>query len=86
MNSKINIELSKINTWFKANKLSLNIEKTNYMHFRSNGKKYKHSLDLKLNIDEIEIRRVTQIKFLAFTYQRRFKLEDPYKGHFAKNK
>ena len=30
-----NVELSKISTWFKCNKLSLIISKTNFMHFQT---------------------------------------------------
>ena len=33
----INEELININNWFKSNKLSLNIEKTNFMIFHSSG-------------------------------------------------
>ena len=36
--SKMNAELSKINKWFKANKLSLNVTKTKYIIF---SKPYK---------------------------------------------
>ena len=32
----VNFELQKLNTWFKLNKLSLNIEKTSYMVFANN--------------------------------------------------
>ena len=31
----INVELAKISQWFKLNKLSLNIKKTNYIVFRN---------------------------------------------------
>ena len=31
----LNSELSNISSWFKCNKLSLNISKTNYMHFQT---------------------------------------------------
>ena len=34
----VNTELIKISKWFKLNKLSLNIKKTNYIIFRNKGK------------------------------------------------
>ena len=48
----VNTELVKVNHWFKANKLSLNVRKTNYTLF------YKHSTkdDLPLKIPELVTR------------------------------
>ena len=37
----VNCELEKINQWFKANRLSLNVEKTNYTLFHKNSVKDK---------------------------------------------
>ena len=37
--STVNNELSKINQWFLANKLSLNVTKTKYSFFNQTGKK-----------------------------------------------
>ena len=37
--NRLNMELGKISEWFKANKLSLNIKKTNYNLFRENSTK-----------------------------------------------
>ena len=48
-------------TWFCINKLSLNIDKTNYMIFTN-----KHgSMDIQLNINNINIQRVYYTKFLG---------------------
>ena len=33
LNKRVNYELCKISTWFKINKLSLNVKKTNFMLF-----------------------------------------------------
>jgi hypothetical protein len=45
----INIELTNLSSWFKANKLSLNIKKTNYILF---GKKYANIKEnININID-----------------------------------
>ena len=38
--STVNMELERIREWFKANKLSLNIKKTNYTLFHKNRKQY----------------------------------------------
>ena len=35
---KVNCELNKLSDWFKANKLSINIKKTNYIVFRAKNK------------------------------------------------
>jgi hypothetical protein len=60
----VNNELLKISKWFKLNKLSLNIKKTNYILFRS---KRKALTDRRINIaiDGINILEVTKIKFLG---------------------
>ena len=44
----INFELSKIAIWFKINKLSLNIKKTNYILFPDGNKKF-HNLGLEIS-------------------------------------
>ena len=44
--TKMNIELDKISTWFKANKLSLNVSKTKFTLFHSSGKKRLIPADL----------------------------------------
>ena len=68
-----NTELSKINEWFKANKLSLNSTKTNYMLFSSNNK-YTIPEHLSLHIDGTPISNVGRnsnvntIKFLGINF------------------
>ena len=62
----VNEELIKINEWFSANKLSLNVGKTNFLLFHKSGKKYSipsHLPTLKINNHYIE--RVNTIKFLG---------------------
>ena len=60
----INKELNNISNWFKLNKLSLNIDKTNFMTFKN-----KHSktpdLNFKIVIDNINIEKVKITKFLG---------------------
>jgi len=59
----VNDELSKISVWFKLNKLSLNIKKTNYIFFQSKSKASPLRRDLK--IDGVIIENVTRTKFLG---------------------
>ena len=58
----INDELSKINDWFIANKLSLNISKTNFIVFHPPR---TPSLFPKLHINGMNINRVFSVKFLG---------------------
>ena len=64
----VNDELIKINKWFSANKLSLDIGKTKSSFFHKSGKKYSipsHLPTLKINNHVIE--RVNTLKFLGFS-------------------
>ena len=60
----VNKELEKVDTWFKCNKLSLNINKTNYIIFRSirNLNNIEH---ICLTINGQNIERVNSTKFLG---------------------
>ena len=61
--SEVSQELSKLDTWFAANKLSLNVSKTNFIVFC--GK--KSVKDIKITINTQEIERVYSTKFLGVT-------------------
>ena len=65
LTSIINSELLKISNNFKLNKLSLNINKTHYIYFHSGTHYHKDNLDLKLIIDNVQINRVNNTKFLG---------------------
>ena len=52
-----NDELDKAAKWFQANKLSLNIDKTNYMIFRTNRMPIDNN-SCKISIDNKEIERI----------------------------
>ena len=60
----INIELNKISNWFKLNKLSLNIDKMNFMIFK-NKHSNKPDLNYKIEIDDKNIEKVEITKFLG---------------------
>lgn len=60
--SVVNSELDKLSCWFKANKLSLNLEKTNFIMF---GNKY---VDISKCIDHVKIDgcNIVQVKSVKF--------------------
>ena len=55
-------DLTNVQDWFRANKLTLNVEKTVYMKFQ--GKNSKET-DLKLELNGVTIPRVCSTKFLG---------------------
>ena len=61
--NKMNIELLSIVEWLKANRLSLNIDKTKYMVFLP--KKLKRQSNLTINLSGQAIEEVSKIKFLG---------------------
>ena len=62
MESQLNDDLCSVSTWLKVNKLSLNIDKTQFMMF--SRKKYKnHNVDLKIEGQSID--KVHHTKFLG---------------------
>ena len=65
----INTELKHISDWFKANKLSLNIKKTNYMIFK-NKYSNKPDINIKIQIDNRLIQQVDTTKFLGLLIDR----------------
>ena len=46
---RANIELQKVSIWLKANKLTLNVTKTQYIIFKSRKKKLNKNIDIKLD-------------------------------------
>ena len=64
--NKMNNELEKVSTWFKANKLSLNVLKTKFSLFHPAGKRLLIPRDLPLlKIDNTHIKRDPVTKFLG---------------------
>ena len=57
----INSELKYLSLWFKINKLSLNVKKSNYMLFMKNNCK----LNTDLYIDDTKLEKVNVTKFLG---------------------
>ena len=64
--SDVSKELTNINQWFVANKLSLNVEKTKYSFFHKPCKKDNIPLQFsKLTVNNRKIKREKSIKFLG---------------------
>ena len=59
----MNRELPKISSWFKCNKLSLNINKTNFIHFKHSNPNENFPYDI--NIDGLRLEQKTCTKFLG---------------------
>ena len=74
----INFELSKIAVWFKINKLSLNIKKTNYILFLSGNEKVDN-LGLEILIDNGKVNQVDHTKFLGVVINSRLNWKDHIK-------
>ena len=64
LTNHFNCELSKISKWFKCNKLSLNINKTNFIHFK---KINSQESNCNILIDGRNITEKNSIKFLGVT-------------------
>ncbi len=60
----LNSELEKINIWLKLNKLSLNVQKTKFMIFRTINKRIP---EIELHIEGVSIERVYEFNFLGIT-------------------
>ena len=54
----MNRELELISEWFKANKLTLNVDKTYYMMFHRGRRKFKNNIRLEINDMKLEKQRV----------------------------
>ena len=64
--SSVNKEISNVSLWFKANKLSLNHSKTNYIIFRTRKRGVPTNLP-EILIDDVIINKVDNVKFLGVT-------------------
>ena len=62
----LNLELSKVSLWFKCNKLSLNIDKTNFIYFRS---VHSQKQNVVIQIDGRPLVEKHSTKFLGLTIE-----------------
>ena len=74
LQSTVNKELENLVCWIKANKLSLNVTKTNYMLFEN--KKNRPMLNIRIENDTLE--EVKETKFLGVIIDIKIKLEVSY--------
>ena len=65
LNVNINNELELLSRWFKLNKLSLNVKKTNYMHFCTKNRTKSSESNLCINMEGVNIQEVSTTKFLG---------------------
>ena len=70
----MNGELIKPTDWFRANKLSLNISKTNYILFTYQNRQVVTNIDLQLS--DISIERTKYTKFLGIYIDEKFKWDE----------
>ena len=61
MCTNVSTEMNKLYTWFKVNKLSLNLSKTNFMIFGHTNAPCEYNI----SIHNIKIEQVNCIKFLG---------------------
>ena len=61
----INNELQKVTDWFKANKLSINVDKTNFMIMGTPQKTFKFKNDVSVLLDGRCLSRVNKTKLLG---------------------
>ena len=64
---KVNTDLKSLDSWFKTNKLSLNVGKTNYMIFTKNAGAQNNNNTNNIIIGNNEIDQKRNIKFLGVT-------------------
>jgi len=63
LEQRLNLELENLSTWFKVNKLFLNLKKTNYMIFTQ--KRNITDTLMNIKIDNVPIQKVHQTRFLG---------------------
>ena len=63
LNNTLNYEIDKVSNWFKSNKLSLNIKKTHFIHFKHHPHNTETQIHIK--IDDAPLEKKTHSKFLG---------------------
>ena len=66
ISSKLQNDLNSLNSWFIANRLSVNCAKTKCTLFCSNRSRCKHN-DMNLSLNDVNLEQVTEIKYLGLT-------------------
>ena len=71
INEVMNHDLSNVNTWLTANKLTLNSSKTEFMLIGSRQRLGTYDTSAKLIIGGDIIKQVSSVKFLGCAYRRK---------------
>ena len=77
--SVVNLELIKLSCWFKANKMSLNLKKTNFVMFSSKSVDISKISRIGIMIDNYIIEQVSSVKFLGIHIDEKLN----WKSHIA---
>ena len=67
----LNHEMTALSEWFKANRLSLNIDKTSYMLFYASNARCIPEQSFELFIESFKVKRVEVANFLAYTWMKK---------------
>ena len=78
----INVELSKVNNWLIANKLTLNLEKSKLVLFRPPQKKFNHNFIVCLNNKALELEN--HVNYLGISIDRHLNWREHVKKTLAK--
>ena len=69
--TKVNQGLQSLGTWFRSNKLTLNLKKTEYVYF--GGPRVRSVEGLRLSVGEEEVKRTDGVKFLGIWVDERLR-------------
>ena len=86
LESKVNTELSKIQDFMQANKLSLNLTKTNYMILRPKKPKIPQNDNISIKIGNHTIKEVEEVKFLGIPIPKDLKFTNHFNNVIRKMK
>ena len=77
----VNSELNKLFLWLNVNRLSLNIDKTNFIVFHPNNKPKKKRITIKINNKAIKEKEY--IKYLGVLIDPQLSLKVHYSSHYG---
>ena len=72
----LNNELQKISTWLKANILSINLDKTKFMIFKTRSKQLPHNFEL--YFDNHLVNQTGHLRFLGVILDEKLSIETTY--------
>ena len=75
----LNHEMAALSEWFKANRLSLNIDKTSYMLFCASNARCVRQHSFELFVESFKVKRVESCEFLSVYLDDKMTTEDSYR-------